>query len=208
MPDSGGANREPRYNESMKPNRTRYFSLALPASLALFFVSTLFGYSLGKSTIARKDSCVRRELRYEVSGGSLEPILSQGQHVNVRERYYDCNPVRRGDLVTLFYAGKLAPLVKIAKGIPGDAFALIKEKDGGNWNMEINGRTLKNSLGEPYLVDIRGKNILSLYERDYGGKIPENTYLLLGNLASAEGSLDSRNFGLVNKSDFIGIAVR
>jgi len=43
--------------------------------------------------------------------------------------------------------------------------------------------------------------MLSLYERDYKGVIPENAYLLLGNRAS--GSVDSTTFGLVDKSGIV-----
>jgi type IV secretory pathway protease TraF len=43
--------------------------------------------------------------------------------------------------------------------------------------------------------------MLSLYERDYKGIIPENAYLLLGNNIS--NSIDSTVFGLVDKSGII-----
>jgi len=44
--------------------------------------------------------------------------------------------------------------------------------------------------------------MLSLYEKDYHGVIPENTYLLLGEVTS--GSLDSTRFGLIDKSSVLG----
>ena len=44
--------------------------------------------------------------------------------------------------------------------------------------------------------------MLSLYERDYQGKIPEDAYLVLGD--NINGSLDSRNFGLIGKQDILG----
>jgi type IV secretory pathway protease TraF len=43
--------------------------------------------------------------------------------------------------------------------------------------------------------------MLSLYEKDYKGVIPENAYLLLGNLIF--GSLDSTHFGLIDKSGIV-----
>jgi type IV secretory pathway protease TraF len=44
--------------------------------------------------------------------------------------------------------------------------------------------------------------MLSLYEDDCSEGIPQNTYLILGNLTS--GSLDSSRFGLIDKSDILG----
>lgn len=70
--------------------------------------------------------------------------------------------------------------------------------------VSVSGETLKNSQSEPYLLGEGGYRILSLYERDYKGIIPPDTYLILGNLAS--GSLDSTRFGLVGKSDILGKA--
>jgi type IV secretory pathway protease TraF len=46
--------------------------------------------------------------------------------------------------------------------------------------------------------------MLSLYEKDYKGIIPQNTYLILGDQPS--GSVDSSVFGLVDKSDILGKA--
>ena len=47
--------------------------------------------------------------------------------------------------------------------------------------------------------------MLSLYEDDYKNSIPQNTYLILGNLV--EGSLDATRFGFVDKGDILGKAV-
>jgi type IV secretory pathway protease TraF len=51
-------------------------------------------------------------------------------------------------------------------------------------------------------LDERGYRVLSLYEKDYKGIIPEDAYLILGNLP--QGSLDSSHFGLVGKKDILG----
>jgi signal peptidase I len=94
------------------------------------------------------------------------------------------------------------PLIKIIKAIPGDKFNLQKADNG--WNIIVKKEVLKNSAGEAYVIDHQAHQMLSLYINDYKGIIPENTYLLLGNLAN--GSLDSTHFGLVDKSDILGKA--
>ena len=134
-----------------------------------------------------------------VRGGSLSPLIESGDTVKVLFGYYNCHKIKRNDVVAYYYAGNKDPLIKIVRGVSGDKFEL-RETDRG-WNILINGQILKNSEGNPYLVAGKDYEMLSLYEKDYGESLPENTYLLLGNMA---GSIDSRRFGLVDKSDILG----
>ena len=98
------------------------------------------------------------------------------------------------------FSGNPEPIIKIVKGVPGDKFGL--EKFGNYWQIIINGEVVKNSKGEPYQLSESAYNLLSLYVKDYGGVIPPDTYLILGNLPA--GSLDSSRFGLVDKSGIAG----
>jgi signal peptidase I len=107
-------------------------------------------------------------------------------------------------LIVYSYGGNENLLIKIVKGLPGDKFSL--QKTEGGWHILINGKVLKNSENKPYLLDERSYRMLSLYERDYKGVIPENAYLILGNLVS--GTLDSTSFGLVGKQDILGKAIK
>ncbi|MGC9067320.1 MAG: S26 family signal peptidase, partial [Minisyncoccia bacterium] len=63
----------------------------------------------------------------------------------------------------------------------------------------------KNSQGIPYTFSGNKYKMLALYENDYKGIIPPNTYLLLGD--QVNGSVDATVFGLVDKSDIIGKAI-
>jgi signal peptidase I len=135
-------------------------------------------------------------------GNSLTPMIKDGENVKVLFGYYKCSDVKRNDLVLYNYAGNEAPIIKIAKGIPGDKFSLQETKDG--WHILINGEVLKNSEDIPYLVAGKRYEMLSLYEKDYNGVIPQNTYLLLGD--QVNGSFDSTVFGLIEKSDILGKA--
>lgn len=137
-----------------------------------------------------------------IRGNSLEPLIESGSQIKVLFGYYNCNEVKRDDLIIYSYAGDENPLIKIVKGLPNDRFGL--QKTEGGWHILINGKILKNSENQPYLLDERGYKMLSLYEKDYKGVIPENAYLILGN--SAGGTLDSTHFGLVDKSDILGKA--
>lgn len=135
-----------------------------------------------------------------VRGNSMVPLVKDGQVVRVLFGYYNCNEIKRQDIVLYDYAGNQNPLIKIVKGVPGDKFALRKTDRG--WNILINGEVVKNSEGIPYLISGKKYKMLALYEKDYQGLIPDNAYLLLGNLPS--GSMDSIHYGLVHKNDILG----
>lgn len=135
-----------------------------------------------------------------VRGTSLSGLINEGATVKIFFGYYNCNEVRRGDIVVYNYSGDPNPIIKIAKGLPGDEFHL--QKSAGGWNLVINDEIIKNSQNQIYTFSEQGHKMLSLYENDYKAVIPVDAYLLLGNLAS--GSLDSTRFGLVGKTDILG----
>jgi len=134
-----------------------------------------------------------------VRGNSLDPLIKSDQTIKALFGYYDCNKIKRGNIVLFDYAGNKNSVIKIVKGISGDKFELRKSDSG--WNILINDQIVKNSENEPYLVSGNAYKMLSLYERDYKGIIPEDAYLLLGNRIS--GSVDSTTFGLIDKSGII-----
>jgi len=145
------------------------------------------------------NDCFIEEEERIVRGSSLSPLIKSEQTIKVLFHYYDCNEIKNDDIVLFNYAGNRNPLIKIVKGISGDKFEL-REAEGG-WNIIVNNKIVKNSEGKPYLISGNTYKMLSLYERDYKGVIPENAYLLLGNNTS--GSVDSTRFGLVDKSGII-----
>jgi len=178
----------------------------------IFFIAILsfcFTYpekqaeTLQTETPQSESDCLIEEESRIVNGISMEPIISDSQEVTILKGYYSCNLVERNDIIIYSYAGNKNPLIKIVKGMPGDTFEL--RKTGNSWNIILNDEILVNSEDTPYLLDKKNYNILSLYEREYDGIIPGNTYILMGNLP--EGSLDSTRFGLIDKKDIIGKVV-
>jgi signal peptidase I len=170
--------------------------------LGLILLGILVWFGLNKVKI--QTSCpVQEEIR-TVRGNSLEPLVPSGAEIKALFGYYNCHEIKRGDLVLYRYGGDKVPLLKIVKGIPGDSFHLVKN-DHGEDNLIINGKIVVNSQNMPYVFDRNRYRMLSLYENDYQGVIPRNTYLLLGD--QANGSVDASVFGLVDKSDIIGKAI-
>jgi signal peptidase I len=168
--------------------------------LVLIALAVLIIYASKPNFITDWANCNFTSEEYTVRGDSLQGIVEDGQIVKVFPEYYDCYEIKRGDMIVYSYAGNSEPVIKIIKGIPGDRFEL--RESGSGWNILINEQVLMSSDNQPYLLDVKGYNMLSLYERDYNGVIPENAYLILGNLAG--GSVDSTRYGLVSRDDILG----
>lgn len=140
-----------------------------------------------------------------VRGGSMSPLLKDGDVVKIDYGFYSAHEVRRGDLVVCRLAFRKDPIIKLVRAVPGDRFALKALPDGGALLL-VNGSVVKNSAGEPYKFGRRHKRMLALYANDYKGVIPAGSYLLLGDLAG--GTLDSSVFGLLDRAAIIGKAGR
>ncbi|KKU19698.1 MAG: hypothetical protein UX29_C0001G0081 [Parcubacteria group bacterium GW2011_GWA2_46_10] len=164
------------------------------------FVVVLGG---NKDVIGNQD-CVTGVEERIVRGSSLTGLVEDGETVQIYFGYYKCNEVQREDIVIYNYAGDTNPIIKVVKGIAGDKFDL-EETAGDGWHILINGGVLKNSEGQPYLIDGKGFKMLSLYSKDYDHVIPDNAYLIMGN--QVNGSTDSTRFGLVHKDDFLGMVL-
>lgn len=181
----------------------------LPA-LILFLIPA--GSSSCRSSPARPQAadvaqdlpaCVTEIRPLMIRGDSLSGLIEDGAVMRIAMGYYKCREVGRGDVVVYDYPGG-APLAKIAKGVPGDRFRLGKSRPGC-WSITINDRILKNSKKIPYCIGEHGYRMLSSYEKTYGGVIPKDSCLILGN--QPEGTLDSTRFGLVGKADLLGRAL-
>ena len=170
--------------------------------MANLIVALAISLPLAKPAFAR--DCPQRIEQREVRGDSLAGQLNPGEAVKIAFGFYSCHDVQREDIVAFAHPGDPAPIVKIVKGLPGDKFHL--RQASGGWQILINGYPAANSLKQPYLLSERGHKMLSLYEKDYKGVIPPNSYLILGNLAG--GALDSSRFGLIGKGDILGKVLR
>jgi len=172
--------------------------------LKRYSTSLLFLLALCSSWLVAEDLAGYAVSRIEervVRGNSLSPLVEPGTTVKVIFGYYQDKQIQRGDIIAYNHPGHSSPLAKIVRGVPGDKFELRQVENGYNVVM-LNGEVLKNSSGQKYEFTGNKQKMLSLYEKDYHGVIPENTYLLLGDLPG--GSLDSTRFGLVDKSGIIG----
>ncbi len=141
--------------------------------------------------------------KWQVRGDSLYPLVSSGTIVTVSADRASLQSLAHNDLVTYNFSGdKEAPLIKIIKGVPGDRFGLKPASQQDSYHLLVNGETVKNSEGKPYVLDRGAYKLLSLYVNDYKGVLPPDVYIILGN--DPRGSVDSTRFGLVNSYDMGG----
>jgi signal peptidase I len=166
----------------------------------LFLLSFIFWPSVNN---LETENCLILVEEKIVCDTSLTPYINPGVKIKTLLNYYDCHEIERGDLVLFNYSGNSNPLLKVVKGIPGDKFNLRETRKG--WNILINDEIVKNFECKPYFILGNKYKMLSLYEKDYGSVIPENTYLLLGNQVS--GSMDSTRFGLIDRSNIVAKVV-
>lgn len=144
------------------------------------------------------------------SGGSMLNTISDGDVlISYKTTNFD-----RGDVTTLWSTQAEKKLVKRVVGVPGDRLLFVKE--GPYVYMYVNG----NQVGEEYVT---GRMLASFFVRRamfqsgeyklYEGEIPDvpdeyfitvkkDTYFILGD--NRNDSLDSREYGLIDKKDFEG----
>lgn len=172
-------------------------------NLLIIFLFLVFagcsGYHLKYNLFPPEEIGQYTQKEVEVKGNSMMPIVRPGTKLFILENYYDNHEVQRYDIIAYKYAGNPWPLMKAVYAIPGDHWQ-IKEKNGA-YRIIVNGKILRNSEGKEYRISKAASKRLELYSQSYP-VIHKNDYLILGNLSG--GSLDSSDFGLVNKTDFSG----
>jgi signal peptidase I len=184
--------------ELFNANKKAIYLFSAVVLAAAFFAFSFFWEKIPENPIS--EDCSSRIEEKTVNGNSLSGLVEDGETVYLHYGYFECKKMEKEDIVAYSYAGRSNPIIKVIKGVPGDKFELRAEKE--RWEILINGEPAKNSKGEEYSLGEKAYNMLSLYEKDYGGEIPPNAYLIFGNLAY--GTLDSTYFGLVSRSDILG----
>ena len=124
----------------------------------------------------------------QVVGNSMHPTLENGEVLVLNKFKYKIFDVKRGDIVSLKYANTKY-LIKRIIGLPGDTVYIKDSK------VYIN-----NEVYEEFYIS----KDLKYEDFNVQSTIPENMYFVLGD--NRVDSIDSREIGLVSKSDIIGKA--
>lgn len=181
----------------------KVYKIIIIVFLVLISLGTIWLFMEKKEEVSQaflEEECPVEKREHTIHGNSLSPLIEDNSQVEFLWSYYDCNEVKRGDIILYNYTGSEDPLIKIIKGLPGDTFSLQEEEE--RWNILVNEKILKNSAGKPYIISERKHNMLSLYTESYDNEIPEEAYLILSD--NPAGGLDSTHFGLIDMGDILG----
>lgn len=135
-----------------------------------------------------------------ISGPSMEPTLTNGDEVFIMQavRKYKINDVVVIDASKYNSNGKDEYYVKRIKGLPGQTFILEETERADKYYIVLDDEYLKDIKGDIIIITSDHYNNL----KDLQGKIPKNSYFLLGD--NTTNSTDSRKFGFVNEEDLLG----
>lgn len=153
--------------------------------------------------VSAKAHCLTVPYRLD-EGGPLRPAFGDGASLEFLEGE-SCpvlDKVKRNSVVSVRAASSLTPVARFVKALPGDEIAL--ERRAGRISvLTVNGQDVMNSAGEPYSV-VRGeKTRLERTIAQFGGVVPLNGYLLLGD--AVQGALDAPTLGFTHGSNITGI---
>lgn len=135
-----------------------------------------------------------------VSGASMEPRFHDGERIFVDKISPKIDSYKRGDVVVLIPPNNSSVhYIKRVLGVPGD---LVKIFD---CNIYVILEGVRYRLEENYLND----NVCTTGGAEVKNgrlfRIPDGYYMALGD--NREHSLDSRNLGLIKKSEMVGRVV-
>ena len=126
----------------------------------------------------------------QVVGPSMSPTLKEGDVVVVNKLVYRFRDIKRNEIVVLSHDEKY--MIKRVIGIPGD---YVEYK---NNILYINGQGYEESFIDKNVIHTDDFSL-----KDIGfNVIPEGKYFVVGD--NRGDSLDSRSYGLVDKSKIIG----
>jgi len=159
-----------------------------------------------RGEFGRKKSrlCPGETKEFVMKDSHMRGILNEGEKYKVIFNYYDCNPIRRDDLVLYQFSTQFEPVVKIARGIPGDKFQLKQDQKRKAWNLLINGEMLVSAVDRtvPYFFGAESPPTLSIYFQSRGGELKSGDVIALSSLPP--GDSDSGVFGVASIRDILG----
>jgi hypothetical protein len=146
--------------------------------------------------------CVKEKVIVKANDDYMNGVVNKDARAELLSDYYQCNPVKNGDLVYYKFSDQIAPVIRRVHGVPGNRYSLepITEQKG-QWSIQINDEKLVSG-GKPYVILSNSVPPLQTYSLSRGGVLKEDEYILLAHVSPAVS--DSSNLGLVKKSEIIG----
>ncbi|MDD4358250.1 MAG: signal peptidase I [Candidatus Pacebacteria bacterium] len=139
-------------------------------------------------------SCFEKKTR-TVDGTSMSPFIKNGETVTTYENYYDCNEIKKGDIIIFNFKTREGDYIKKVMAMEGDT---LEFEDGF---IKINGEFAVNSLGEKHRINQPQQKMLSIPLED--NVISKNSYLVLGDNTDPS-TFDSRKFSFISNQQIVG----
>lgn len=181
--------------------------LIIPLGVIVLALSTYSRAVHSDETLSKylsDDSSCDAGVEKTVRGDSMYPLISEGEVVRAQFNYYKCSVIARGDVVLIEYPVlRESHLIKRILAIPGDTIHVRHEgnDDALGWQVVVNDSLIQNSENIPYSFSRERIAHIQNDAQGYGGVIPENYYLVLGD--NPQGTLDSTISGLFSKETIV-----
>ncbi len=177
--------------------KSQYLISALAVLIWGIFLYGIIGHHNG--SYISPSGCLVTTIQETVRGVSMEPLIHDGDELDVLNNYYTCwGEISRWDVVILENSATHGPYVKVLRALPGDTVRI--NADG---SVNIAWEIMKNSTGQIYIFDKNEQNFLSLYI--HNDILQKDAYLVFWDNISS--SRDSRKFGWVHVTSFLGKVV-
>ncbi len=190
-------------NKDRVLNSLVFVLFAIGAACILYVVYTNWQRSKYKGI--GELSCVQETYNLNTVDKHMGELLQPNQILKIFKNYYDCNPVKREDLVYFKFADGIDPVIRIVKGIPGDLYSLEQDaSDKTKWVIRLNGAT-RDINGTPYFITSETIPPLYTYQLSKKGVLGPDEYILLSEIPP--GLSDSSNLGLISQKNLVGRAL-
>jgi hypothetical protein len=188
-----------------KTFRVVVVSVALVVGISVLYKyikSTGISYNLER---AGSSQCIKEVKAAHINDEALTGIFKKAEKVEIALGWYECNSIKRGDMVVIKKGTTNSPTIRVVYGVPGDTFGITQDTSTPTWNLQINGKTIK--LGTiPYRFGHANQTPwFQTVVKERKGVLKTDDLILLSNIN--DGSYDSVSEGLYTPQSLLGKVV-
>ncbi len=185
--------------------KTSIIFAVLVALALVFFIFKKFqesGTTSSPYSVGNQAPCPGETLTLNMDDQYMKGFIEEGAKFKVTINWYACHAIERDDIVFYRISKMMNPVVRMARGIPGDKFKTVPDKNNQGWNIIINDKPVMWEGRIPYFFGASVPPPLSLGEKSRKGVLGPTDVILLSTVPP--GHIDSGIFGISNIVDVIG----
>ena len=120
------------------------------------------------------EECIDKSINAVAFDAHMAGLIENGGSYTVLTGFYDCNEIKREDLVWFRFSRVIEPVPRKVYGLPGDTFDANQDSaDLSKWYIQINGERIKSLSGADYFIQSQSVPPLKTYALSLKGTIPE-----------------------------------